>query len=115
MRAATSTVALRNTGASPLHLQWTGAGEGEATLAPGMERRLAPGGGRTLLLQDGARRAVVVLAAQGRALDAQGAAVLAGLPAGEQTVGLSRVDGRTQTVRIQVPADRGAVVEFQAD
>jgi len=110
-----STVVLRNTGSAELRLSWKGAGEGEASLSPGLERRLVLGGGRVLQIEDGTRSAAVVVAAQGRPLDADGAATMASVPAGERTIGLTRVDGQTQTVRVQVPAASTAVVDFQAD
>lgn len=111
-----STVVVRNEGAERLELRWTqGAERGQANLAVGGQRRVVLGAQGRLEVEAGGAVALIVAAAVGGRVDAQGRAVLRGLPAGVQRVTVRDPAGEERSATVTVPGGERVTVEVELE
>lgn len=111
---AGSTVVLRNEGSAHLDLRWAQeGGAGEATLAPGGERRVVLGAQGALEVESERGAASVVVARRGGVADGEGRVWLTDVPAGEQVLTVMHPAGGRRRTAVNVPEGDRVVVEVQ--
>lgn len=111
---AGSTVVVRNEGTERLDLRWRqGQAQGHATLAVGGEQRVVLGEAGRLELEGDGAAATVVPAPVGGEVDAQGHALLTGLPVGPQHITVRHPEGGERITTVTVPDGARVVVDLE--